>query len=212
MIEKLLFLSLIGALIGYSTNVIAIKLMFRPYEPTKIFKIQGLIPKRKADIAINIGELVASELIMVEELMDIFIEKTDKEKMKKEIGIKISDAIVEKLPPFIPHTVVTMYIDQFIEEKGDEVAAEKHVKKIISAFFFDYIESEVTQAILQKNLRVDGRKLDEIRTLTSEVGLLPRIHGSGLFSRGETQILSIVTLGAPFDVQSIETMESDCFD
>ena len=67
----------------------------------------------------------------------------------------------------------------------------------------------MTKAILERDQRVDGRKLDQIRPLSSEVDLIPRTHGSGLFSRGETQVLSVVTLGAPYDELSIETMESD---
>jgi len=49
---------------------------------------------------------------------------------------------------------------------------------------------------LEEGRRVDGRRLDEIRPLSAEVGLLPRVHGSGLFTRGQTQVLSSVTLGA----------------
>ena len=115
----------------------------------------------------------------------------------------------KKILKGLEEQLIEQFTPRFVEEKGDEEAAKKHVKNLLGSFFFDFIESEVTRAILEKDLRVDGRKLDQIRTLKSEVGLLPRIHGSGLFDRGETQILSIVTLGAPFDVQSIETMESD---
>jgi polyribonucleotide nucleotidyltransferase len=57
------------------------------------------------------------------------------------------------------------------------------------------VEAEVTREIIENKRRVDGRSLDEIRTLYAEAELLPRIHGSGLFMRGETQVLSIVTLG-----------------
>lgn len=60
---------------------------------------------------------------------------------------------------------------------------------------------------LEDGKRVDGRKLDEIRPLSAEVGLLPRTHGSGLFNRGETQVLSVVTLGSPGDEQILDTME-----
>lgn len=72
---------------------------------------------------------------------------------------------------------------------------------------YDFIEAEVTRAILDEDRRVDGRGLDEIRPLVVEVGLLPRTHGSGHFARGETQILSTVTLGAPSLEQTIEGME-----
>ncbi len=69
------------------------------------------------------------------------------------------------------------------------------------------VEAEVSKQILKNEKRVDGRKLDEIRSLSAEVGILPRNHGAGLFSRGETQIMSIVTLGAPGLEQYSETIE-----
>ncbi|MFA5029752.1 MAG: polyribonucleotide nucleotidyltransferase [Patescibacteria group bacterium] len=76
--------------------------------------------------------------------------------------------------------------------------------------FESYLEAEVSRAILEKDLRIDGRQLGEIRPLEIEVGLLPRTHGSALFARGETQVLSVVTLGAPGDAQILDEMtESD---
>ncbi len=91
----------------------------------------------------------------------------------------------------------------------DVDATEDYLKKLIKTFFFAFIEEQVTNAILEKDLRVDGRKLDEIRELKADVGFLPRTHGTGLFSRGETQVLSIVTLGSPGDDLSIESMEEN---
>jgi polyribonucleotide nucleotidyltransferase len=67
----------------------------------------------------------------------------------------------------------------------------------------------VSNAILERDQRVDGRTLTEIRPLLSEVGLLPRTHGSGLFSRGATQVLSTVTLGSPGDAQILDGMDLD---
>lgn len=69
------------------------------------------------------------------------------------------------------------------------------------------VEAAVTNAILDDKRRVDGRKLDEIRPLSAEAGILPRNHGSGLFQRGETQILSIVTLAGPGMAQTLEGIE-----
>jgi polyribonucleotide nucleotidyltransferase len=66
----------------------------------------------------------------------------------------------------------------------------------IMAVFEDNLRNVVRSSILDKGQRVSGRGLKEIRPLGTEVGLLPRVHGSGLFNRGETQVLSIVTLGA----------------
>lgn len=65
------------------------------------------------------------------------------------------------------------------------------------------------ELILDKNVRIDGRKLDEIRQLYAETGLLDQVHGSALFWRGDTQILNTCTLGAPGDVQLVDDMVND---
>jgi len=104
-------------------------------------------------------------------------------------------------------------VDKFSDEIKKILEAkeglEEAVKKIVLGRVKVYIEKYITAQILKKDQRLDGRKLDEIRDLNSEVGLLPRTHGTGLFSRGDTQVLSVVTLGAPGDVQTIDTMEED---
>jgi polyribonucleotide nucleotidyltransferase len=74
-------------------------------------------------------------------------------------------------------------------------------------FFEKEIERLVHQNIILKERRPDGRKLDEIREISCEAGILPRTHGSGLFCRGQTKSLSILTLGAPGDVKLLEGME-----
>ena len=81
-------------------------------------------------------------------------------------------------------------------------------KKIVDKVY-EWIEEEVTRAILSDERRVDGRKLTDIRPLNAEIALLPRTHGSGLFERGETQVLSVVTLGAPGDEQQLEGIEGE---
>lgn len=70
-------------------------------------------------------------------------------------------------------------------------------------------EAAVSEAILNEKKRVDGREINEIRRLRAEVGILPRTHGSALFDRGQTQALSIVTLGGPGDEQILEGIEGD---
>jgi len=83
------------------------------------------------------------------------------------------------------------------------------LKGVIGKFFSNFIEEQVSLAILERNQRVDGRQLDQIRELQSEVDIFPRTHGTGLFSRGETQSLSIATLGAPGDQLSMENLEAE---
>jgi polyribonucleotide nucleotidyltransferase len=94
----------------------------------------------------------------------------------------------------------------FIEGKYESKA-----EKIQEAFdiFEEKIDEIVHKNILHKETRPDGRKLDEIRGISCEIGLLPRTHGSGLFVRGSTQALSIVTLGPPGAEQLLDEMEME---
>ena len=86
---------------------------------------------------------------------------------------------------------------------GDE---KKEIETGIKEVFKKIDKDEVRKLIVEKNKRPDGRKLDEIRALSAEAGLLPktRIHGSGLFSRGETQVLTVLTLGTVGEDQMID--------
>ncbi len=81
----------------------------------------------------------------------------------------------------------------------------------ISTIFFGLEKDEVRKIILEKNIRTDGRKPDEIRPISSTVGLLPRTHGSALFTRGETQALVVATLGTSEDEQRIDALEGEYY-
>lgn len=97
---------------------------------------------------------------------------------------------------------LTEIIDAIYEEVDG-----KFDKKQISAAIEKFNYAKIKKDILDKKQRPDGRKVDEVRKLTIEVGVLPRTHGSALFQRGETQILSIVTLGSTALEQLIEGPE-----
>ncbi len=96
-----------------------------------------------------------------------------------------------------------------ITEMLDGKETEENIKKIILGRVKIYVEEHITERILRKDQRLDGRQLNEVRPLNIEVGLLPRTHGTGMFTRGDTQVLSVVTLGAPGDVQTLDTMEEE---
>lgn len=82
-------------------------------------------------------------------------------------------------------------------------------KKIIAAALEAYMFKLIRSDVVHKQKRPDGRKMDEIRSISAEVGILPRTHGSGLFSRGMTQALSIATLGSPRMEQVIESADGE---
>jgi polyribonucleotide nucleotidyltransferase len=98
-------------------------------------------------------------------------------------------------------------LHELLEADLEAKAADEGARKIAHSQVEDVLEEAVTSAILEKSRRVDGRAIDEVRALASEVGLLPRTHGSGLFQRGDTQVLSVVTLGGPGDAQILDGME-----
>lgn len=91
---------------------------------------------------------------------------------------------------------------RLLEEYADRAAEIDEIVEML-------VKKEVRRGILEDNVRVDGRGMDEIRPLSCEVGLLPRVHGSGLFQRGDTQVLTTLTLGSLDDAQIIDTLEED---
>ena len=74
------------------------------------------------------------------------------------------------------------------------------------------VKHYIRDRVLHEGKRIDDRDMFTIRPLHCEVGLLPRVHGSGLFRRGDTQVLSTVTLGSPGDTEMVDTMEEDDFE
>lgn len=102
-------------------------------------------------------------------------------------------------------------IDEITDKVNETLKEDNEVSKDMRAMGIAMIDEALVKAfkklVLQDGKRPDGRKFDEIRALSAEVSLLPRTHGSGLFSRGETQVLSVVTLGSPGDEQTLDTME-----
>jgi polyribonucleotide nucleotidyltransferase len=95
-----------------------------------------------------------------------------------------------------------------IRDSVKEALAGKYPEREaeIGGFFEKAVKRVVRDTIIDKNLRPDGRKSDEIRPIWSKVGVLPRTHGSAIFTRGETQALSVVTMGSRGDAQKIDAL------
>lgn len=128
-------------------------------------------------------------------------------------------AIIKEVKEYLGKKLAKVVFEADKTKREEQISAfEKEVlenfegnyKQIdLKSAFGQILEKEVRGAVIDKEMRPDGRKLDEIRPISIEVGLLPRTHGSGLFTRGQTQVLSIVTLGPPSEEQIIETMEEE---
>jgi len=132
---------------------------------------------------------------------------------------KFDDGLVKKVKELVKNEITPLISKMATKEAGysayDEVKAglagnfEDASEKANAVKIFDkYFKEEVRKLILSGK-RPDGRKHDEIRPLSAEVGVLPRTHGSAIFNRGQTQALSIATLGAPSLGQTIESAEGE---
>ncbi|MDF1498204.1 MAG: polyribonucleotide nucleotidyltransferase [Patescibacteria group bacterium] len=144
-------------------------------------------------------------------------------KKKKEVKlVQADDETEEAIRQFLSPKVYDLNFNTSKEEQGARREEfNKELKDFVTEKFGEdmisiakIIEEEETDAImhksiLQDNKRPDGRKMDEVRAISSEVGLLPRTHGSGLFNRGTTQALTVATLGAPGDEQTLDGMEEN---
>jgi len=118
-------------------------------------------------------------------------------------GQNLIDALgtVGKLERQDKVSAIKASLETALKEKFPEMASEEYFQ------LFDAFEIECTRKlVLEKKTRIGGRKFDELRPLFGEVGLLPRTHGSSLFSRGETQSLATVTLGTSDDVQELDAV------
>jgi len=108
--------------------------------------------------------------------------------------------------------VLKAYRDELIElftEKAKETWSEEEIEAntgFVKDLFHDIEKEVMRKRVIEDDVRMDGRKHDEIRPINIELDLLPRAHGSALFTRGETQSLGIVTLGATMDEQIVDTM------
>lgn len=101
-------------------------------------------------------------------------------------------------------TEIKAQLDKHLFDAGVDKDSRAYVtKKLVEKL----VDEEITRSIIEDKRRVDGRGLTEIRQLLADTSLLPRVHGSALFSRGETQVMGIVTLGAPGLEQSLEGIE-----
>ncbi|MEK7211826.1 MAG: polyribonucleotide nucleotidyltransferase, partial [Patescibacteria group bacterium] len=163
----------------------------------------------------DVVKKVGKEKLTVEALMQ---EDADVAAEKKEMAEKAKKFLKEHIDQYLfasPKTSkgsrkdakddLKNQLDEYL--KSEQIGKDK--RKWALEVFDDIVEARVAEAILKENKRVDGRKLDEIRPLSVETSYLPRVHGSGLFARGETQVLSIVTLGSPGDEQTLDGMEEN---
>ena len=124
-------------------------------------------------------------------------------KARLEAAVSIHD----KLESYAAQENITIEMKEHFA--NDETISEKEADKLVkqtNEYCTEIIANEVRRLISEEKIRPDGRALDEIRPLNSQVDLLPRVHGSALFTRGQTQVLSVTTLGPLGDNQIVDDL------
>lgn len=147
----------------------------------------------------KVGKQINSHIhydVVPEEINNAVREYADKkyDEMLKEFDRHVRDAKEEE-------------IDAEIQEHFADIFPEQ--EKAIAAALYALKKEKVRRKVLDKGIRPDGRKLNEIRPIWCEVGLLPRVHGSGVFTRGETQVLTTCTLGMISEAQELEGLDTE---
>ncbi len=157
--------------------------------------------KNLIDFQSEISKKIGKEKLTLDTSVDLELEKEVKgfleNRLEKALFKPIKQTRLDELNALKEELI------GFIKDKYQ--GAEKI--SLSQKFFEKEIDKLVHEKALKEEKRPDGRKLDQIRELSCEAGLLPRTHGSGLFCRGQTKALSILTLGAPGDQQILEGME-----
>ncbi len=125
-------------------------------------------------------------------------------------SVKMCDAVQEKDKDTRDNNVAELQaeIEEFLKANHTEEEFET-IKPLIGEAVYKLEKKTVRHLILEENKRVDGRAIDEIRPLSCEIDLLPRAHGSALFTRGQTQVLSVTTLGTIGDEQELDGLDEE---
>jgi len=155
------------------------------------------------------------------DLQKQLIEKTGKEKIEvppvstidDELASSIDELVGGRLKPALL-TEGKLARDNAVREVtegiyNDLIESHEGMEAEISAYLESCVKSEVRQLVFEEGRRVDGRKENEIRDISGDVNLLPRTHGSALFTRGETQSLVVVTLGTKIDEKIVDDLEGE---
>ena len=185
------------------------------------------LPENKVKEALEFGH---KALIPISEIQDELRKEVGKPKADVEL-VKPNTALLKKVQEMVKGRLTKIYnisdkqeredaLHKLFEEitadmtafdeckrEGQEAITETEIRRI-----FEQIEyEEVRRMIFEENKRADGRGISDLRQITCEVGVLPRTHGSSLFTRGQTQSLAVVTLGTRTDEQLVEALEGTTY-
>lgn len=193
---------------------------------------------KEAVLMVEAGAKEVSESLMIDAIMfaheEIKKQVAFQEEIMKEVFGKAGKQINSRIHYDVVPEEINNAVREYADKKYDEMLKEfdRHVRdakeeeidaeiqehfadifpeqeKAIAAALYALKKEKVRRKVLDKGIRPDGRKLNEIRPIWCEVGLLPRVHGSGVFTRGETQVLTTCTLGMISEAQELEGLDTE---
>ncbi len=194
--------------------------------PKKIIMVEAGANEAPEEVVLEAFRFGQKHLAEPIKLIEEVRAAVGKEKIDPSIKKTEAQEKVEALAkPFIVKKVAELFFGMPQASKSERSAQKAELKKLTKAYLIEQgveevllsfgtsivssvLEEEVSREILENEKRVDGRSMTQIRPLVNEVAVLPRVHGSGHFKRGETQVLTVVTLGAPGDEQTLDGMET----
>lgn len=165
-------------------------------------------------------KLACAEAQPIIALIEEFAKEAGKKKLiVSHLAEEVEEALVSEVTKLTKERIEAALFDNkhpWHEATGEQIKkelalqyAETLTPQIISGIFDKVAKEILHETVLKSGKRVDGRAMDEVRPIKNEVGVLPRTHGSALFDRGDTQVLSVVTLGAPSLKQTLDGMEGE---
>lgn len=168
------------------------------------------VPEDKVIAAIEVAREGITKSIEVQEEF-INPDRLSPQDHTVEVLCAVKEAIGSKIKAIVAQTVKEEK-EKLYTQAREEVLTQfegKFKKADLQEVFDKLVHKQMREMILDEKIRPDGRAVDELRQISAEIDFLPQAHGSGLFARGESQSLTIVTLGAPGKEQFIDTMEME---
>ena len=191
---------------GTATDVVMVE--GEAKEVSEEIMVEALVFAQKA-----ISEVCAFQQAIIDEIAPVKRElKVDE---TKEAIIAAVDAGIDEAQLTELNNIVLKLERQDARNVAKDALIEKYTEeypdhlKVVGGVFDSRLKANIRERIMAEGKRVDGRSLKEIRQITAEVGVLPRVHGSALFTRGETQALVVTTLGTKLDEQIIDNVDQD---
>lgn len=182
-----ILIPVIGAFIGWVTNLIAVKAIFKPYEPIRVFglpwSIQGVVPKRRSELARSIGEVVERELLKVEDIMNQMKSPEVLDKIAQSANESIHNMVVERIPIWVPATVKTVILEmmgdmlskqmpQVINEIVDQAGGSVVEKVKLAQLVEDRLNAYDIKHLEKIILTVASRELKHIEIIGGVLGFI----------------------------------------